>query len=187
MSDLILIRSLPQRGWEGLERVPLPMTAEDRTRVRRRVQASDGRAFALALPTGTTLHVGQVIYRDENKTYLVTAALENTLVVTPQGREQAARIGHLIGNLHAGIDVSETQIVTLWNAPLEARLRKEGFTVRREQRPFLGQPSGEHGHAERLEDILPPRYQGGVSVSPAPMGSAGLVYDDAGRVAWDRI
>lgn len=38
-----------------------------------------------------------------------------------------------------------------------------------------------------LAAILPPRYRNGVPVSAAPMGAAPLVYDDDGRVAWDRI
>ncbi len=37
------------------------------------------------------------------------------------------------------------------------------------------------------ENVLPPRYRGGLPVSAAPMGAAPLVYDDAGQVAWDRM
>lgn len=43
-----------------------------------------------------------------------------------------------------------------------------------------------HSHSE-LDGLLPPRYQGGVCVSPAPMSAADLVYDAAGQVAWDAI
>jgi sirohydrochlorin cobaltochelatase len=35
--------------------------------------------------------------------------------------------------------------------------------------------------------ILPPRYRGNVQVSAAPMAAADLVYDEQGRVVWDRI
>jgi sirohydrochlorin cobaltochelatase len=38
-----------------------------------------------------------------------------------------------------------------------------------------------------LDSLLPPRYQGDVSVSATPMGAADLVYDADGRVAWDQI
>jgi sirohydrochlorin cobaltochelatase len=38
-----------------------------------------------------------------------------------------------------------------------------------------------------LEVLLPPRYQGAVQVSAAPMRAADLVYDAAGNVAWDEI
>lgn len=36
-------------------------------------------------------------------------------------------------------------------------------------------------------NILPPRYQLNTTVSAAPMGAAGLVYDAAGKVAWNEI
>ncbi|MEM6430175.1 MAG: hypothetical protein AAF708_13110, partial [Deinococcota bacterium] len=42
--------------------VELPMTSHDRQRVRRRIVAEDGTELALELPTGTTLHVGQVLH-----------------------------------------------------------------------------------------------------------------------------
>ncbi len=38
-----------------------------------------------------------------------------------------------------------------------------------------------------VSHMLPPRYQNGCAVSSAPMGSAPLLYDDDGRVAWNRI
>jgi sirohydrochlorin cobaltochelatase len=38
-----------------------------------------------------------------------------------------------------------------------------------------------------LQAMLPPRYQGDIRVSAAPMGAADLVYDADGRVAWDQI
>jgi hypothetical protein len=41
---------------------------------------------------------------------------------------------------------------------------------------------------QRIVTLLPPEYQAGYeSLQPAPMRSAGLVYGDDGRVAWDRI
>ncbi len=47
--------------------------------------------------------------------------------------------------------------------------------------------SHDHGLAARMAALLPPRYQGETEVSPEPMGAAGLVFDQKGRVAWDRI
>ncbi len=47
---------------------------------------------------------------------------------------------------------------------------------------------GIHHHGtSALDAILPPRYRNGRPVSAAPMSAAPLVYDDAGRVAWDRV
>lgn len=193
MATLIRIDRLSPAPVGGLEPITLLMTAEDRQRVRRRIVASDGQEFALALPTGTVLHVGTVLFRNETKAYVVTAAPEDTLVVRPRTVQEAARVGHLIGNLHRDLEVTENELVTLWTGALEARLRKEGFTVTREQRPFRGRPPGEHSHGgenlsleSRMDAVLPPQYRERAA-NPAPMGSAGLQHDDAGRVAWDRM
>ncbi len=43
-----------------------------------------------------------------------------------------------------------------------------------------------HGVPATL-NILPPRYQGDVAVSAAPMRAAELIFDADGRVAWDRM
>ncbi len=37
------------------------------------------------------------------------------------------------------------------------------------------------------QNLLPPRYQGGKSVSAAPMGSAPMRFDENGQVAWDEM
>ena len=144
---LIRIQSLPHlHHFDEFDVVELPMTSEDRQRVRRRLTASDGRAFALELPTGTVLHVGHALYATDKTAYVVTAAPEDVLVVTPSTLQEAAFVGHLIGNLHRDIDIVEGQVVALWNAPLEQRLAKEGLDAERTQRPFRGKPPGEHSH-----------------------------------------
>lgn len=175
---------------EECEVIELPMTAEDRQRVRRRVKARDGQELALALPTGATLRVGAVLYRSGTKSYVVTAAPEDVLVVRPRDVAEAARAGHLVGNMHRDVDLGENgELATLWDAPLEARLRKAGFEVTREMRPFGGRAPGEHAHSfeAALDLILPPRYQGRVAVSPIPMGSADLKYGEDGKVCWDEM
>lgn len=44
-----------------------------------------------------------------------------------------------------------------------------------------------HLHNETKLDILPPRYRNGRTVSPAPMGTAPMVYTGDGQVAWDQM
>lgn len=38
-----------------------------------------------------------------------------------------------------------------------------------------------------LDELLPEEYQNEVEVSAAPMGSADLIYDENGKVAWDQM
>lgn len=74
--SLVTIESLPDAGPgdEQAEVVELPMVAEDRRRVRRRLETPDGLTLALALPTGTRLQPGQVLHAEPGRVYVVTAA-----------------------------------------------------------------------------------------------------------------
>jgi urease accessory protein len=130
----------------GLAVVELPMTAVDRRRVRRLVEAPDGVVFALELPTGTILHPRQLLYQDTKTVYLVSAADEDVLVIAPRDLAEAARVGHLIGNMHRDIHASGTEIIALADEVLADRLARTGLRVGRGRRPFLGRAPGEHSH-----------------------------------------
>lgn len=124
----------------------LAMTSEERQKVRRKLTASDGLELALELPTGTTLQVGQVLFERENTVYVVSAAPEDVLLVRPRNLQEAAHVGHMIGNLHRDVDISEEGVAALWDAPLERKLEQAGLDFTRTSRPFRGKPVGEHSH-----------------------------------------
>ena len=130
----------------GLPIVELPMSAHDRRRVRRLVEAPDGVVLALELPTGTILHPGQLLHHDAEAAYVVSAADEEVLVVRPRDVAEAARVAHLIGNMHRDIHVEEGEIVALADDALIERIRKMGAAVERVRRPFHGRAPGEHAH-----------------------------------------
>ena len=130
----------------GLPIVELPMNAHDRRRVRRLVEAPDGVVLALELPTGTILHPGQLLHHDAEAAYVVSAADEDVLVVRPRDIAEAARVAHLIGNMHRDIHVEDRQIVALADDALIERIRKMGAEVDRVRRPFHGHAPGEHAH-----------------------------------------
>lgn len=146
-TTLTHISALPHlHDHADLEAIEIPMTSEDRCRVRRRLTAPDGREFALELPTGTVLSTKQAIHLEGNKVYVVEAAPEEVLVIHPRSLTEAAFTGHLIGNLHRDVDLVDESIIALWNEPLEARLNKAGLPYERSLRPFNGRPPGEHSH-----------------------------------------
>jgi len=122
------------------------MTAHDRRRVRRIVQAPDGTSFPLDLPTGTVLTPGQVLHESAGRTYVVSAAAEDVLVITPRDPGEGARVGHLIGNLHRDIDVDGVEVIALADEALADRLRRAGVPFRAERRAFRGRAPGEHAH-----------------------------------------
>jgi urease accessory protein len=120
----------------GIPIIELPMSAHDRRRVRRLVEAPDGVVLALELPTGTILHPGQLLHHDAEAAYVVSAADEDVLIVRPRDLAEAARVGHLIGNMHRDIHVEADEIVALADDLLLERIRKTGATVERARRPF---------------------------------------------------
>jgi urease accessory protein len=130
----------------GLPIVELPMSAVDRRRVRRLDQPPDGVVLALELPTGTILHPGQLLHHDAEAAYVVSAADEDVLVVRPRDIAEAARVAHLVGNMHRDIHLEGDTIVALADDVLMERLQKLGVQAERARRPFHGRAPGEHSH-----------------------------------------
>ena len=130
----------------GLPVVELPMSAIDRRRVRRLVEAPDGVVLALELPTGTILHPGQLLHHDAEVAYVVSAADEDVLIAHPRDVAEAARVGHLIGNMHRDIHATGNDVVALADDVLAERLARAGVSCERARRPFHGRAPGEHSH-----------------------------------------
>lgn len=126
--------------------IEIAMTAHDRRRVRRLIEAPDGVRFPLELPTGTVLHPGQILHRDGSRAYIVAAAPEDVIVARPAGIAEAARVGHLIGNLHRDLEADGEEVVALADPALAERLRRAGVAFVEDRRPFHGRPPGEHAH-----------------------------------------
>jgi urease accessory protein len=126
--------------------IEISMTAHDRRRVRRIVQAPDGASFPLDLPTGTVLIPGQVLHRNGERTYVVSAAAEDVLVIAPRDIGEAARVGHLIGNLHRDVDVDGAEVIALADPALADRLGRAGVAFHADRRAFRGRAPGEHSH-----------------------------------------
>lgn len=125
--------------------IPVPMTAVDRRRVRRRLKAPDGAELKLAFPTGTVLLPGSVLEVQGGLTYVVQAAPEDVAVVRPRTLAEAARAAHAVGNLHRDfVEEAEDTFLVLWDAPTELLLTRLGVPFTRDQRPFHGRPSWEH-------------------------------------------
>jgi urease accessory protein len=126
--------------------IEIPMTAHDRRRVRRIVQAPDGASFPLDLPTGTVLRPGQVLHQTADRSYVVAAAAEDVFVITPRDPGEGARVGHLIGNLHRDIEVEGVEVIALADEALADRLRRAGVTFTAARRAFHGKAPGDHAH-----------------------------------------
>jgi urease accessory protein len=127
-------------------RIEIPMTAVDRRRVRRLISAPDGVQFPLALPTGSILRPGRVLHQANGRAYVVAAAPEDVVVVRPRSLEEAARVGHLIGNLHRDIETDGDAVIALADTALIDRLQRAGVPFTEERRAFHGRAPGGHAH-----------------------------------------
>lgn len=147
MADAVLVQQLPAGDADAATiTIELPMTAHDRRRVRRIVEAPDGTRLALELATGTVLTPGQVLHRAGGRAYVVAAAAEDVIVARPRTIEEAARVGHLIGNLHRDVEADGDVVLALADAALADRLRRAGVPFAIERRGFHGRAPGEHAH-----------------------------------------
>jgi urease accessory protein len=145
-SGLVKVEKLPNSDVTGLEQIPVMMTAEERRKVRKRLLFPDGVEIGLALPTGTVLTPGTVLYKT-SKAYVVEAALEHVLVIQPKNLTEVAKVAHFVGNLHRDIDMQDEAILVLYEPALEIRLQKLGYSVAQDQRPFMGRPTGGDAHS----------------------------------------
>ncbi len=117
---------------------------------------------------------------------------DEALDVMIMTRVQSARLQHPrlgirivpSGEPQAGLLVAIEQRTYEALAALTAGLSGDGAYI---PRPHSHGPDGSHTHSVGVNGLLPPRYQGEVAVSAAPMGAADLVYDASGQVAWDLI
>jgi urease accessory protein len=145
---LLRVEQLPEpRNLEPFEIIHLEMTAVDRRRVRRRVIAPDGLELGLALPTGTILEPGTLLFQNDARAYVVAAALEDVLVIRAKNWVEAAQVAHQIGNLHRDVQFSNDsnfELLALWDGALELLCLRLNLDFERDQRPFLGRPSWEH-------------------------------------------
>jgi urease accessory protein len=95
----------------GRDKDVLVLTAEERRWGRRRVTTVGGRMLALALPTGTVMQPGDVLYVASDWYVMIEAAPEPVLAVTPRSHHEALRIAFEVGNRHFTLAVDGERLL----------------------------------------------------------------------------
>jgi urease accessory protein len=90
----------PKAPLQGKERDTLRLTWEGRRWGRRKVKTTGGREVALALPTGSVLAVGSVLWIDADWYLEVEGEQEPVLAVRPRSHAEALRVAFEVGNRH---------------------------------------------------------------------------------------
>lgn len=129
----------------GLERDALVLTAEERRWGRRRVTTRGGRRLVLALPTGSTLVPGAVLYVGPGWYVTVEAAAEPVLAVTPRSPGEALRVAFEVGNRHFALGLDGDRLLVPDDPAMDQLLRRLGVPFARARAPFVPIGAG-HRH-----------------------------------------
>jgi urease accessory protein len=120
----------------GLDRDRLILSAEERRWGRRRVKTNKGRELALALPTGSALTPGQVLYVGPDYYVVIEAAEEAVLVVTPRSRDEAIRVAFEVGNRHFSVSIDGDRLLVPDDIAMEQLLGRLGVPWKRDRAVF---------------------------------------------------
>ncbi|MCZ6680796.1 MAG: urease accessory protein UreE [Candidatus Poribacteria bacterium] len=130
-----------------LKRDAVALDWENRQKSRQRLFTKAGRQIGLALPTGTILNLGDVLYRDAQVQIVVEGVPERVFVLRPETREEFGLMCHQIGNLHRPVGFQEELVLIPYEPVLENQLNRLGYAYTVEERIFT--------HAAR-QSYLPP-------------------------------
>jgi urease accessory protein len=123
------------------------LTWEQRQRSRQRLLTVQGCEIALALPTGTRLQAGDLLFAPQGW-IAVELACEDVLLIRPRSVRETAFVAYQIGNRHLPLEIDVQGLKTLYEPVLQTYLEQHGVPVERVQRPFtpVSAASG-HRHA----------------------------------------
>ena len=129
----------------SLDRDRLVLSAEERRWGRRRVKTEQGRELALALPTGSVLTPGEILYVGPDYYVLIEAAEEAVLAVTPRSRDEAIRVAFEVGNRHFSIALDGERLLVPDDVAMEQLLGRLGVAWTRDRAVFVPIGAG-HRH-----------------------------------------
>lgn len=141
----------------GRERDTLALTWEGRRWGRRRVRTAAGREVALALPTGTVLAVGAVLWVDADWYLEVEGAAEPVIAVRPRNHPEALRVAFEVGNRHFSVALDGERLLVPDDTAMVQLLDRLGASWERTEAVYspMGfghtHPPDVHGHA-RIHD-----------------------------------
>lgn len=127
----------------GVQRDALVLTSEQRRWARGRFRTAQGREVTLALPTGTVLQPGQVLWAGPEFCLSVEGAPEPVISIAPASQQAALRIAYEVGNRHFPLAIEHGKLLVPDDPAMEHLLNRLGAQWERVQAVF--RPIG-HGH-----------------------------------------
>jgi urease accessory protein len=109
---------------------------EKRRRSRQRVSTLHGRELAFALPTGTVLEDGEIVYIGQGFYVSVEAEEEDVIVAPLRDATTAAALAYELGNRHLPVSLRDGMLATPYDRLVEEVLTKSGVPYSREKEKF---------------------------------------------------
>jgi len=93
--------------------------------------------LALALPTGSVLTPGEILYVAAEWYVIVDAAPEAVLAVTPRSTEEGLRLAFEVGNRHFSLALDGERVLVADDPAMEQLLTRLGVTFERMHAVFM--------------------------------------------------
>ena len=138
-NTLIIDRLHPsaiQNDLREKEEDKLVLTWEQRRWMRGRFTTERGRKIGVALPTGTTLAPGAILYVGADWYLKVEAAIESVLEIVPSDYNEAVKIAFEVGNRHFPLALEENRILVPDNKAMIRLMERLGAPWERRQAIF---------------------------------------------------
>lgn len=155
---MVIIERIPSASADALtgkERDTLALTWEGRRWCRRKVTTAAGREIALALPTGTVLALGGVVWIDTDWYLEVEGAAEAVIEVHPRTHQEGLRIAFEVGNRHFSVAAEGDALLVPDDTAMVHLLDRLGATWARRQAVYTPMgfghthtPSHDHEHGD---------------------------------------
>ena len=129
----------------NLQRDRLVLSAEERRWGRRRVVTEKGRELLLALPTGSSLTAGHVLYVGDDYYVVIEAAVEDVIAITPRSRDEMVRVAFEVGNRHFTVAIDGDRLLVPDDIAMEQLLTRIGVPWTRDRAVFAPIGAG-HRH-----------------------------------------
>jgi len=130
----------------GSEEDTIVMGWHDRRTTRQRARTLKGREIAIALPTGTVLMDGDVLYIGEGYHVTVKAEKEDVLVSVLGDATASARLGYELGNRHLPVAIGNDRLVTPYDRLVEDLFARSGIPYSRMKELFEPAERRDHHH-----------------------------------------
>ena len=130
------------------ERDVVRLDWEARQKCRQRLRTEAGREVGLALPSGTVLSPGDILYRDAEVEIVVEGLPEKVFVLRPETTENYGLVCYQMGSLHRPVGFDDGAILVPYEPVLEKQFLRLGFHYTIEERVFthVARQSAPHAH-----------------------------------------